>query len=212
MKRLVFVLILMQFPAAVMSQSITVGYRQTIQIPVPGIVAAFSLDDFYAEAKVQDEVLVILGRNPGRVRVVEVGPGRSTSLEIVVLPAPLSYPPGFVPPLSGAAASESGSYESRYTSYPAQSQNTVNLMRREGDRTVQFHVSAATFFSREGGRSTFALSSAFYQVLTPDRDIVLLDQLMNNSPLTVDGSVVRGFSFSPGRVYFSCRLCLVFQL
>ena len=160
MKRLVFVFVLMVFPATIESQTITVGYRQTIQIPARDIVAAFSLDDYYAKAKVADEILVILGRNPGRVRIVEVGPSRSTSLEVIILPGPLSYPPGFVPPLSAAAASESSSYESRYTSYPAQSQNTVDLMRREGDRAVLYQPDRRPIDpSRQGKRSALMVGA-----------------------------------------------------
>jgi hypothetical protein len=202
MKRWIFFLLLLVDPASARSQSITVGYRQTVSVPLPGALAAFSLDDFYAEAKAQDETLTIFGKNPGLAHIVAVVRDGTKTLEVRVLSAPPSYPPGFVQPLAASAASENGSFESRYTSGPPQSENIIDFMRREGDRSVQFHLGGVFLFTPAAGRSTFGLSSVFYQMLTPRRDVVLLDQFMTNSPLTVDGTVVRGFHFRQGAFLF----------
>jgi hypothetical protein len=202
MKRWVFILVLVVYPDTARTQSITIGYRQTISIPAPGALAAFSLDDFCAEAKAQDETLTILGKNPGSAHIVVVMHDGTKTFEVRVLPAPPSYPPGFVRPLSASAASENGSYESRYTSGPSQSENIIDFMRREGDRSVRFHLGGVLPFTPVAGRSTFGLSSVFYQILTSHRDITLLDQFTTNSPLTVDGSIVRGFHFRQGAFLF----------
>jgi len=202
MKPWVFILVFVLYPATARTQSITVGYRQTISVPARGALAAFSLDDFYAEAKVQDETLIIVGKNPGLVHILEIANDGTKTFEIHVLPAPPSYPPGFVQPLSAAAVGENGSYESRYTSGPSQWENIVDFMRREGDRTLRFYFDGVSFITPVTGQSTFAIGSAFYQILTPHRDITVLDQLMSNSPLTVDGSIVRGFHFRQGGFLF----------
>lgn len=202
MKHRVWILALLVYPAIARSQSITVGYRQTISVPSPGALAAFSLDDFYAEAKAQDETLTIFGKNPGSAHIVAVLADGTKIIEVRVLAAPPAYPPGFVPPLSALAASESGSYESRYTSGPSQSENIIDLMRREGDQSIRFHLDGTYLFTPVAGRSTYELSSVFYQIQTPHRDITALDQLMTNSPLTVDGEIVRGFHFREGRFLF----------
>jgi hypothetical protein len=202
MKRWVFVLVLVVYPATARTQSLTVGYRQTISVPAPGALAAFSLDDFYAEAEAQDETLTIFGRNPGLTHIVAVVRDGTKTFAVRVLPAPPSFPPGFVQPLSASAASENGSYESRYTSGPSQSENIIDFMRREGDRSIRFHLGGVFLFTPVAGRSTFGLSSVFYQILTPHRDVTLLDQFMTNSPLTVDGSIVRGFHFRQGAFLF----------
>ncbi len=202
MKRWVFILAFVVYPATARTQSITVGYRQTISVPAPGALAAFSLDDFCAEAKAQDETLTILGKNPGSAHIVVVMHDGTKTFEVRVLPAPPSYPPGFVQPLAASAASENGSYESRYTSGPSQSENIIDFMRREGDRSVRFHLGGMFLFTPVAGRSTFGLSSVFYQILTSYREFTLLDQFMTNSPLTVDGSIVRGFHFRQGAFLF----------
>jgi hypothetical protein len=202
MKRWIFILLLVVDPATARTQSITVGYHQTVSVPVPGALVAFSLEDFYAEASVQDEKLTIFGRNPGLAHIVAVVGDGTRSFQARVLSAPPSYPPGFVQPLLASAVSENGSYESRYTSDPSQSENIIDFMRREGDRSVRFHFGGVILLGPVAGRSDFDLSSVFYQILSSHRDITILDQLMTISPLTVDGSVVRGFHFRQGAFLF----------
>jgi hypothetical protein len=192
----------MACPATARTQALTVGYRETIRVPLPGALAAFSLDDFYAEASVQDETLAIFGKSPGLTHVVAVVRDGTKIFEVRVLAAPPSYPPGFVQPLSASAPSEISSYESRYTSGPSQSENTVDFMRREGDQSIRFHLSGTFLSAPVPGQSAFSISSVFYQILTPHRDITFLDQLMTNSSLTVDGSIVRGFHFRQGGFVF----------
>jgi hypothetical protein len=101
MKPWVFILVFVLYPATARTQSITVGYRQTISVPARGALAAFSLDDFYAEAKVQDETLIIVGKNPGLVHILEIANDGTKTFEIHVLPAPPSYPPRFCSAIVG---------------------------------------------------------------------------------------------------------------
>jgi hypothetical protein len=202
MKRFLFVLPLVLCSATACAQSLIVAYRDTISVPEPQVLAAFSLNDFYAVANAEFEVLTIFGKNPGSAQIVLVTQEGSRIIEVKVLPAPASYPRGFVSPVSATAASESGSYESRFTSDPSQSENIVDFMRREGERSATFHLAGTFLFMPVVDRSIFALSSVFYQVQTPRRDITLLDQLMNNSPLTVEGSIVRGLHLRLGDFLF----------
>jgi hypothetical protein len=201
MKRCLFILLL-SHSAICGAQSLAVGYRETISIRISGALAAFSLNDFYAEANAEFETLTVFGKNPGPAHVVVVTQEGSMTIEVQVLPAPPSYPLGFVPPESAATSNESGSYESRFTSDPSQSDNIVDFMRREGDRSVSFHLAGTFLFTSVMDRKIVALSSVFYQILTPRRDVTLLDQLMNNSPLTVEGSIVRGFHLRQGNFLF----------
>jgi hypothetical protein len=202
MKRWVFILLILACPATARAQSFTVGYRQTINVPTSGALAAFSLNDFFAEAIAKDETLTIFGRNPGSTQIVVVMHDGTKVFEVRVLAAPPSFPPGFVQPLTAAAADENGSYESRYTSDPSQSENIIDFMRREGDRSVQFHLDGLFLATPVAGRSMVSVSSGFYQVLTPHREITFLDATITNSPLTVDGSIVRGFHIRQGGFIF----------
>lgn len=197
-----FMALLAAYATLAGAQSIAVGYRQTISLPVAGALAAFSLNDLFAEAQAQAGTVTIFGKNPGSARIVVVTPDGSKTIEVLVIPPPPSYPPGFVRPLSGEAAMESGSFQSRFSSSPAQSENTLDFMRRQGDRSLHFHMTGLFLLNPDPQLGTLAFTSIFYQILTPRRDITILDQLVSNSPLTVDGSVVRDFTCASAPSYF----------
>jgi hypothetical protein len=202
MKRWVLVGLLVSCATMATAQSIAVGYRETVRVAYPGALAAFSLNDFFAEAKAESGTLTVFGKNPGSAHIVVVTEDGSKNVEVRIIPAPPSYPPGFILPLSEAAAREGGSYESRFTSGPSQSEDTVDFMRREGERSLRFHMADTFLFSPIADHSVVALSSVFYTIATPARDITFLDQLMINSPLTVYESIVRGFHMRQGNFLF----------
>src|SRR5271154_5330632 len=131
MKRCPFILLL-SHSAICSAQSLTVGYRETVIIHISGALAAFSLNDFYAEANAEVEELTVFGKNPGSAHIVVVTQEGSETIDVEVLPAPPSYPLGFVPPESAATSNESGIYESRFTSDPSQSENIVDFFAPRG--------------------------------------------------------------------------------
>ena len=202
MKRWLSVGLLASYATIAAAQSIAVGYRDTISVAYPGALAAFSLNDFFAEAKAEPGTLTVFGKNPGSAHIVVITEEGSKNVEVRVIPAPPSYPPGFVLPISEAADREGGSYESRFASGPSQSEDTVDFMRREGERSLRFHMADTFLFSPIADHSVVALSSVFYAMATPARDITFLDQLMINSPLTVYESIVRGFHLRQGNFLF----------
>jgi len=184
------------------AQSIVVRYHQSTSTPVHGSLSAFSLNEFLVQANVDSGTLTVYGVNPGLAHVVVVTAQGNKTMEVQVIPPPLSYPPGFVPPLSEAAAGETGSYESRFTSGPSLSENTVNFMRREGDHSRSFHLTGTFLISPVPARSAFAIGSIFYRIVNPRRDVTFFDQLTINSPLTVYESIVRGFHLRQGNFLF----------
>jgi Carboxypeptidase regulatory-like domain len=201
--RLSYVLAALAWCATLASaQSIVVKYHQSTSTPVPGLLSAFSLNEFLVQANVDSGTLTVYGINPGLAHIVVVTDQGNKTMEVQVIPPPLSYPPGFVPPLSEAAAGETGSYESRFTSDPSLSENTVDFMRREGDHFRSFHLAGTFLFTPVPDRSAFAVSSIFYRIVTPQRDVTFFDQLMINSPLTVYESIVRGFHLRQGNLLF----------
>src|SRR5579864_9388228 len=50
----------------------------------------------------------------------------------------------------------------------------------------------------EQDRSRIALSSATYEIVTPRRDIALFDKYLDESQLTINGSILRGFHITQG--------------
>jgi len=168
------------------AQRITVAYQKSLDLPVAGATAAYSLDPLIAEATAANGIVRLSGLGPGEARVIVVTPVGTQTLDIFVPQPPPSYPPGFVPPTPLDAVGENGMYEFRYGSD-----------RSQGDRRTELRMVNANMLSADSD-SRISFPSLSYLVDTPNREIVVLDQQVDSSPLTVDGIVVRGFHYRQG--------------
>jgi hypothetical protein len=168
--------------------------EKTITFQVAGATAAYSLDAFVAEATADNGLVSVAGKQPGATHVVVITPSGVETFEVLVTTPPPHYPPGFVMPVSVAETAESGYYEGRYYSSPAQVQNQLDFLKIHGDGRTHVHIVETNLVGPlERGQPRIALSSASYQVVTPRRDITLFDQYVDESPLSLNGSIVRGF-------------------
>jgi hypothetical protein len=174
--------------------------KQTVTFEVAGATAAYSLDASLAEATVTNGLVAITGKQPGSTHIIVISPLGVQTFEVqVTTPAP-HYPPGFVMPVSSAETAQSGYYEGRYYSSPAQVQNQFDFLKIHGDDRTHVHVVETSLIGPlEQGLPRIALSSASYQIVTPRREITLFDQSVEESPLTLNGSIVRGFHMRQDR-------------
>lgn len=176
----------------------SVPYHKKIEIAVAGATAAYSLDSSVAEAAAANGVVEISGAGPGATNVVVVTATGVQTLSVVVPQPPPSYPPGFVPPSAEGSAAERGSYEVRYSSNPGQLTNSIEFQRNQGDSFNRLQVTNATLFSSSSTQTTFGFPLASYEISRPHYDLTFIDQQVNNSPLTLDGYLVRGLHVREG--------------
>src|SRR5579864_2042255 len=176
----------------------SVGYKKKIEIPVTGATAAYSMDSSVVEASAVNGVVEIEGRGPGATTVVVVTSAGVQTLSIVVPQPPPSYPPGFVPPESSGSAGERGSYEVRYNSNPSQLTNAIEFMRTQGDSFTRLQVTNATLLTSSSSQTTVGFPLASYEISRPHRDVTFIDQQVTDSPLTLDGYLVRGLHVREG--------------
>jgi hypothetical protein len=147
-----------------------------------------------AEATAENGLVSVEGIQPGATHVMVITPSGVQTLEVLVTTPPPHYPSGFVMPVNSLEAAQSGDYEARYYSSPGQIQNQFDLVKSHGDdRTTVHTVETSLVGPLEQGQSRIALSSASYQIVSPHRNITLLDQYVDESPLTLNGEIVRGF-------------------
>jgi hypothetical protein len=147
-----------------------------------------------AEATAENGLVSVAGIQPGATHVMVITPSGVQTLEVLVTTPPPHYPSGFVMPVNSLEAAQSGDYEARYYSSPGQIQNQFDLVKSHGDdRTTVHTVETSLVGPLEQGQSRIALSSASYQIVSPRRNITLLDQYVDESPLTLNGEIVRGF-------------------
>ncbi len=167
---------------------------KTVTLEIAGATAAYSLDSFLVDARAANGIVLVSGIHPGTTHVVVVTPSGVQSFEFLVTTPPPIYPAGFVMPVGSADQQQTGSYEGRYYSSPSQVQNQFDFMKANGDDWTRVHLVTTNLLGPlEQGLPRAALSSASYEIYTPQRDITLLDRYVDESQLTITGSIVRGF-------------------
>jgi hypothetical protein len=174
------------------AQVYKVDPNKTINFEVPGATAAYTLDAFFAEATAENGVVSVEGKVAGATHVVVVTPSGTQTFEILVAMLPPVYPPGFVAPTSGVEQAQSGYYEGRFYSSPAQIQNQLDFLKITGDDWTHMQVVETNLLGADQGLPRVAVSSASYEIVTPSRDITLLDKYVDESQLSINGSIVRG--------------------
>jgi hypothetical protein len=174
---------------------ITVPYQKTTTFPVAGATAAYSLDSSIAEATATAEVIEVYGKAPGTTHVIVVTSGGVQSFSITVPQPPPMLPPNFIAQQNENG--ESGSYEFRYTSDPAQVTNAFEFKRSQGDSFNRFQLINANLLGKSSN-SVIGFPLASYEIERRNRDIVFVDETVSHSPLTLDGYMVRGFHFTQG--------------
>ncbi len=190
--------ILMLAASCSLTAQITVQAGKQTQVPAPGSTSAVSLNLHVADASVENGVLTITGVDPGDTRVIAVNSNGLQEVRIHVSPAPPIYPPGFLPPRY--SENDSGAYEFRFSSDRLQFENSLDLYSKTSDKIRQLHVVLATLAGGTG--PTSYVPSAFYRVATQHMDVTLLDQTVNNSPLTLQNVVLRGFHMKADALQF----------
>jgi hypothetical protein len=168
--------------------------KKTITFEVPEATAAYSLDSFLADAAAENGLVSVTGNQPGTTHVMVVTPSGVQTFEVLITTPPPNYPPGFVMPVGGPEVAESGYDEARYYSSPAQIQNQIDFLKIHGEDRTHVHIVETTLMGPlDPGQSRVALSSATYEIVTPRRDITLFDKFVDESQLTINGSIIRGF-------------------
>ena len=188
---------LLAFAGLALGQGVSVVYLKTVQVPVPGATAAYSLDPLHADASAFQGVVSITGKGPGAAKIMVVAADGVHTLNVTVLQPPPSYPAGFVAPETLAPYGEDGSYEFRYSSDPAQWQNNLDMVWRNGTRRTGLRVNNANLLT-PGAESRISFPMVSYSYASPVRAFTLLDQEVDHSLLTVDNAVVRGLHYRQG--------------
>jgi hypothetical protein len=141
--------------------------------------------------------LEIVGKAPGSTNVVVVTSAGAQTLAVTVPVPPSILPPGFEPP-GRQGTGESGTYEFRYNSDPSQITNSIEMKRTQGKSFTRMQVINANLFSSSGSSSTIGFPFLAYQISRPNTDMTFVDKNVLNSPLTLDGFLVRGFHLRQG--------------
>jgi hypothetical protein len=185
----------------------TVAYEKTVMIPIVQATAAYAVDPSCAEASAYQGMVTVTGKIPCTTHVVVITPEGVQTIDIVVPMPPPFHPKGWVTPRE-VGSNESGYFESRYSSLPQQFTNVLDFARQGADMSTHFHLATTNFFPSPDNpfnsyaQSGFAVTSMSYTIATPNREVTLVDQQVDESPLTVTGAIVRGLHWQEGGWFF----------
>jgi hypothetical protein len=161
--------------------------RETRRLECPRASAAFANDTSTVEASIVDGQLVLVGHRAGTTLVTVVMATSVETMQVRVDPAVSQI----VLP-DRAAARSSGTAQLRYDSGIDRLGGDVAVNLDDGHRNARLRVQTVYQKSAAGEGRKLALPSASLELAADGRSVVLLDEFVDATPLTLDGSVLRG--------------------
>jgi hypothetical protein len=161
--------------------------RQPFTLDGGNALAAFAVDGSIADVSVAAGRVVLVGRRAGETVVTVVFAGSVRSLLVRVQAAPVVLAPEQL-----AARQGGGFAEVRYDSALERGALAVSSHGRAGDYTVSAQAEMLHLVQPTPGERSNALAAASIELKQGQRSIVLLDKFVQESPLTLDGVLLRG--------------------
>lgn len=177
------------------ADNVTVHVQESMTIDIDGATAAYAIDPSIVDVAIAQTGRVSLtGRSAGSTQLIAVTAFGTKAFLVTVGAAHAA-----AALRGGAAGNETmGRYESRYSSDTSRLQNSFDVFQRDGERLSQFHLLNVRYLGERFGSSSTAFPSMFYRVNTPHRELTLLDDFVDVSPLTISGTQVRGIHLHDG--------------
>lgn len=169
------------------SDSIALETQQSHALTMGGATAAYSLDPGIADVLLEDGVPRIIGVAPGSTTIVVVTTEGMQYAQVVVRQRVDALLRNTGPP-----SARNGVFESQYDSFSRRLQNIVSVAMQRGGRVTTARLNYTLLPSESSGRARHIIPAASYRIVERDRELVLFDDPVRSSPLTVDGQIVRG--------------------
>jgi hypothetical protein len=156
-----------------------------------GATAAFSVDPSIVEASARDGQVTLVARGVGTTTISIV-----TARDIVPMTLTVVAPEPWLRVQAAARQSRTwAAWQGDYESSSARLTNSVEVTDGDNHRTLRAYAVNVTRLDARGTEDADARSSMPAMALewkTKDREVVLLDKMIEHSQLTLDGTTVRG--------------------
>jgi hypothetical protein len=176
------------------TDTIRVALSETIRVERPGTTAAYAVDGDIVEASLGPTDVALFGRAPGTTRVTVVGPGGIETWNVTVEAPPSSFVPG------RSDARRTATWSEQYDSETSRVTTTLNveLLSPRG-WPIRFQVVNLTKArDTDDGFARSAFPVISLSLGTPSRGLILGDEMVARSPLTLDGTLLRGVHLRVG--------------
>jgi hypothetical protein len=180
-------------PGLAHASTVHLQARESVSLPFPGALAVFAIDDSTVQPTLAHGEVLLRGRRAGETLVTVVLPTGAQNFTVHVAPAP----PLVLPGARQARGTGQGHFEIRHDSATQRTATSLSQPFGDGERSLRLHLEALHDpLASEGLELVLPWISLAYH--TPQRTIVLLDQRVDESPLTIDSRVLRGLHISAG--------------
>lgn len=164
----------------------------------PGVTAAYAMDASIAQAQAAAGGFQITGNSAGQTSVMLVTISGMQTISVLV-PAPK------VPMKIGSGGDlgvdgqtvEYGTYDIHYNNDPNQFTSMQNLTQVAGDRQIHIQIMNSDSFPSQG-QSPVGFPLLSYEISRPGQSITLVDEMMQNTNLTMNGILLRGLHLRQG--------------
>jgi hypothetical protein len=188
-RRAAAVLVLLLLPAPALARELHLTVGQTLTVPFPGTTAAFAVDPAIVEATARPGELVLIGRRVGQSPVTVVAAAGTTETVVVRVTEPAGKRQARAPV---NPRRRGGTVEGRYDSGTGRISTSLGLRVEDGERSARLRLFGISESGGRDGESLRAIPSVSLELVAPGRSLILLDQFVESSPLTLDGVVLRG--------------------
>ncbi|HVR40905.1 MAG TPA: pilus assembly protein N-terminal domain-containing protein, partial [Thermoanaerobaculia bacterium] len=176
------------------SDTITISVHGASVIQIAGATAAYAVDPSIADANVVGDIVSVTGRSAGTTQIVIVTAGGSATYTVVVRARE-----GTRIDKGRVVSPNRASVEARYST--TELQNSVEMVRESGATKTELRatvVANRTKSSLDGGGSRATFRFLTWRSTSPGRELTLFDDTVDLSPLTLQGTNVRGIHLRQG--------------
>lgn len=177
---------------------LVVAAGHTSFIVRPGVTAAYSMDTSVVAAEAVAGGFQITGNGAGQTTVMLVTIQGVRTIAVMV---PEPRLPGQFGAAQGDDAAEQtvdfGDEELLYNNDPTQITDVHNLTQISGDRQIHIDIMNTNIFPAEG-QNPVGFPMLTYEISRPGQRITFVDEMMENTQLTLNGILLRGFHLQKG--------------
>lgn len=163
-----------------------------------GVTSAYATDSGIAQAEAVPGGFQVSGKTPGETMVILV---TTAGVRTVAVTVPAPPQPRAQRRTQGGSVEdqtvEYGTFQTQYNNNPNQISTMEDITQIAGERRINVQVMNTDIYPASG-EAPVGFPVLSYQISHPGRTVTLVDEMMNNSPLTITGVLLRGFHLQQG--------------
>lgn len=178
------------FAAKRASAAYSLAVRESQTVAHPGATAAWAVDANVVDVVAQNGSITLLGRAPGRTRVIVISATGEAAFDVTVKASQTNAAQ------KQTTSADRGTAEVRYSSAARELQNSVTVTRESKEKRSELHVRTVHHGGEESvDRARTSVASASIRFFTRGRELTLLDREVDHSPLTLSHTPLRGIHY-----------------